>query len=103
MFLLTQVESVKLYTAASIVFGIATGINSPALFAWTADLSHKERRGAGAGTLFIALEIGIMTSSFLTLFFYKNNSETVFKSFFIGAIPATLALIYLVFQLRKKT
>lgn len=102
MFLMTQVESVLMYTISSIIFGLATGVNSPALFAWTADLSHKNRRGVGAGTLFIALELGIMLSSFLTLFFYKNNQETVFKSFFIGAIPATLALLYLLFNLRKR-
>jgi MFS family permease len=102
MFLLTQVKTVSMYTFASIIFGLATGVNSPALFAWTADLSHKDRRGVGAGTLFIALEVGIMMSSFLTLFFYKNNLETVFKSFYIGAISATLALCYLFFELRKK-
>lgn len=104
MFLLIRVNSVFMYTIASIIFGLATGVNSPALFAWTADLSHKDRRGVGAGTLFIALEFGIMTSSFLTLFFYKNNVESVFKSFYIGLVPAILALIYLTFELinRKK-
>ena len=105
MFLLTRVNSVSRYTIASIIFGLATGVNSPALFAWTADLSHKDRRGVGAGTLFIALEFGIMTSSFLTLFFYKNNVESVFKSFYIGFVPSILALLYLTFELviRKKT
>ncbi len=102
MFILTQVQSISTYTIASIIFGLATGINSPALFAWTADLSHVNRRGVGAGTLFIALEVGIMLSSFLTLFYYENNIETVFKSFYIGAISATLALLYLIFELRKK-
>jgi MFS family permease len=101
MFMMTRVTTVYMYTFSSIVFGLATGVNSPALFAWTADLSHVEKRGVGAGTLFIALELGIMTSSFLTLFFYKNNIETVFKSFFIGAVPATFALIYLFKEIRK--
>ena len=102
MFLLTQVQTVSMYTFASIIFGLATGVNSPALFAWTADLSHKDRRGVGAGTIFIALEVGIMLSSFLTLFFYQNNLETIFKSFYIGVISATLALCYLLIELKKK-
>ncbi len=102
MFMLTQVKTIAMYTFASIIFGLATGVNSPALFAWTADLSHKDRRGVGAGTLFIALEVGIMVSSFLTLFFYDNNAQSVFKSFYIGVIPASLALIYLVYEIRKK-
>lgn len=100
---MTLINGVFIYTVASIIFGLATGVNSPALFAWTADLSHKERRGAGAGTLFIALEIGIMLSSFLTLFIYKNNVETVFKAFYIGAIPATIALIYMIFKISKRS
>ena len=42
------------YTLGAIVFGIGTGISSPTVMAWVADLSPVHRRGVGAGTLFIA-------------------------------------------------
>ena len=86
------------YTIASIIFGIATGISSPTLFAWTADLSSFHRRGIGAGTMFIALELGIMCGSFSTMLTYDNSISTVPFSFEIGAISAGLALIFLIFH-----
>ena len=54
MILLSRVDSYNSFVLAAIVFGLATGVSSPTLFAWTADLSHIKRRGVGAGTIFIA-------------------------------------------------
>jgi MFS family permease len=93
----------KMYTLASIVFGIATGISSPTLFAWTADLSHPQRRGVGAGTMFIALETGIMVGSFSTLLTYDNTLDNIPQTFGIGALLASCAVVYLIWHLRKRT
>jgi len=65
------------YTAASFIFGVATGISSPTLFAWMADLSPKNRRGVGAGTLFIALELGILIGSMNTIVVYDNTLKSL--------------------------
>jgi MFS family permease len=94
-------NSVASYTAGAIIFGLATGISSPTLFAWTADLSPIHRRGTGAGTLFIALEVGIMLGAALTLLVYKNTLETARACFFISAAFALLAVIALGIQLRN--
>jgi MFS family permease len=92
------------YSIASIVFGFATGITSPTLFAWTADLSAIHRRGIGAGTMFIALELGIMAGSFSTMLTYKNSAETIPFSFLIGALSAFLGFIYLIWhQIYRKS
>lgn len=90
------------YTFASIVFGIATGISSPTLFAWTADLSPEKRRGVGAGTMFIALEFGIMAGSVSTLLTYDNSAETIFRAFAVGIGLAIIAMIYLIWHLNKR-
>jgi MFS family permease len=90
------------YTISSIIFGIATGITSPTLFAWTADLSHPERRGVGAGTMFIALELGIMTGSLSTLLTYKNSLSSIPISFMVGAIFAGIGFLYLIWHQLKK-
>ena len=102
MLVLSLATNILVYTLASIIFGLATGVNSPSLFAWTADLSGVNRRGVGAGTMFIALEIGIMTGSFLTLFIYDNTYKSASNSFLIGLVSSTIALIYLVYQIRNK-
>jgi MFS family permease len=95
-------HSVLMYTLGSIVFGFATGISSPTLFAWTADLSHIQRRGVGAGTMFIALEFGIMFGSSATMFLYDNTYSSVFRTFIFGAILAFCALLYLIWHLKKR-
>jgi MFS family permease len=103
MLMTAYATSFELYSFAAILFGIATGITSPTLFAWTADLSHKERRGVGSGTMFIALELGIMSGSSSTLFTYNNSPETISSGFFVGIIMAGVALIYLIWHLMKRT
>lgn len=101
MLLIATVNSSQGYIIAAIVFGFATGISSPTLFAWTADLSHEDRRGVGAGTLFLALEFGIISGSLITLLVYDNGPSGVYKAFTIGACSAGLALLVLIFQVRK--
>ncbi len=87
------------YTVASFIFGVATGINSPTLFAWTADLSPVHRRGIGSGTLFIALELGILFGSSSTLFLYDSTPETVLNVFIYGAVMAGIAMLYIIWHL----
>ena len=91
------------YTLSSMLFGCATGITSPTLFAWMADLSHHQRRGVGAGTLFIALEAGIFMGSLITLVTYDNSSKSVLFTFAVGAFCALIAMFYLIWHLRTQS
>lgn len=99
MLMVAFAEDIFWYTAASLVFGVATGISSPTLFAWMADLSPSHRRGIGAGTLFISLELGILFGSASTLFIYESTLKTADHVFLYGALLAVLALIYLILHL----
>lgn len=102
MGLLATANSFFSYTLAAAVFGLATGVSSPTLFAWTADLSLPERRGTGSGTMFIALEGGILFGSGLTFIFYKNTLESAQLLFNIAGGFAFVALIALILQLQRK-
>lgn len=99
MLMVSISDSVALYTWASIVFGVATGINSPTLFAWMADLSPVHRRGIGSGTLFVALELGILFGSASTLYIYDNTFESVNSVFMYGALLAIIVTFYLLIHL----
>ena len=99
MIMVANASDVFWYTTSSIVFGIATGVNSPTLFAWMADLSPKHRRGIGSGTLFIALELGILFGSACTLALYDSTVDSVKNVFYFGAFLALLSLIYIIFHL----
>ena len=102
MLLIGLSTTINSYTFAAIIFGCATGISSPTLFAWTADLSHIDRRGVGAGTMFIALEGGIMLGSIATLLLYDSTKNTVLYSFIFGAFLALVASVYLIWHLLRR-
>jgi MFS family permease len=93
----------EMYTAAAVMFGFATGISSPTIFSWTADLSHPERRGIGSGTMFIALESGFIVGSLSTVFTYNSTWSSVPLTFGFGALLALVALFYLLWHLKYST
>jgi MFS family permease len=95
-------RDVYMFTIAAIVFGLSTGVNSPTIFAWTADLSKVERRGVGAGTLFIALELGIMVGSFSTILTYDNTMSSLPQTVLFGASFCFVAIGYLIWHLIYK-
>ena len=100
LIMVATADSVFLYTASAVAFGLATGITSPTLFAWTADLSHPERRGIGSGTLFIGLELGVMIGSASTLLTYQNTFDSVAITLLPIIILSALSVIYLLWHLK---
>ncbi len=90
------------YTAGAIIFGVSTGISSPTIFAWLADLAPENRRGVGAGTVFIALEFGIIIGSIIALTLYDNTLKTIYTLFLIGMSAALVAIVYLIWHLKRR-
>lgn len=103
MYLVAISNTEFMFALGAIVFGIATGISSPTIFAWTADLSHPMRRGVGAGTMFIALETGIMVGASSCIFTYDNTENSIFYACLVGMISTIVAIIYLVWHLINRT
>ncbi len=92
---LALAENYLIFAIAAILFGIASGLSSPSLFAWTADLSDPENKGRGAGTMFIALEFGIMFGSLSTFIIYDNTMETLQYCLYVAAVMVGLSIAYL--------
>lgn len=103
MLLLSRVDSYESFVLSAIVFGLATGVTSPTLFAWTADLSHIKRRGVGAGTIFIALEIGIMIGASSTIITYDNTPQSIQNVFLFGAFMSLMSISYLIWHKTYRT
>ncbi len=80
---------------AAALFGLAVGMNSPTIFAWTIDLSDTKFRGRAMATMYIALEIGIGSGAFLSAEIYANNPNNFGWSFWIGTILSLIAFAYL--------
>jgi MFS family permease len=79
------------------IYGIATGILSPATNAWTVDLSHPAHRGKAMATMYIALEAGIGLGALLSGWFYQDNMHRVPLLMYGSAVIALSALFYLIF------
>lgn len=47
------------FLLGGVFYGLANGLNSPTVFAWTIDLANDKNKGKGIATSFIALEAGI--------------------------------------------
>ncbi len=91
-----------LFYVGSFSFGIAVGLSSPTIFAWTIDLAEEKHRGRALATMFIALEVGIGVGGVFAGYSYNNNPENFIISFSVSGILAFVAVFYLVWYLIRK-
>jgi MFS family permease len=80
---------------AGVFFGLAVGMNTPTIYAWTIDLSHSERRGRAIATMYISLEIGIGLGALTSGWLYNNQLERLPYAFVVASILAAFGFIFL--------
>src|SRR5690606_25083871 len=97
MWVIGSVTSATELLLAGALFGIAVGMNSPTVFAWTIDLSHPDHRGRAMATMYIALEIGIGMGALISGWLYNNDSANFKYTFWAGGAMALISFIYLLF------
>lgn len=98
MYLIGAANSFASFIGAAIMFGLASGISSPTVFAWTIDLSPEHHRGRGLATMFIALEIGIGLGALTSGWLYANDAGMFAPTFWLGGVLAFIAFVYLMFS-----
>ena len=90
--------NIYLFSTGAFFFGIASGIVSPALQAWTVDLCEEKNRGRALATMYISLEAGIGLGAFISGLIYQDHIERLVYVFLIMAVLAALSLVYLLFM-----
>ena len=80
------------------VYGVATGILSPALNAWTVDMSHPEHRGKAMATMYISLEAGIGLGALFSGWYYQDVIARIPLIMYISAGITVIALAYMAFR-----
>ncbi len=95
---LAATEKMLLFSA--ILFGVASGMNSPTLYAWTIDRSDEQNRGRAMATTYIGLESGIGLSSLIAGWLYGNQAENIAMVFWLSALVAFGAFLYLQLKFR---
>lgn len=91
------------FLVAGGLVGIAAGMNSPTIFAWTIDLSDPRHRGRAMATMYIAMEIGIGIGALISAWLFQNNPDNLPMVFNSGAILAGIAFIYIQFIYKPST
>jgi len=83
------------FVISAIIYGFGVGFCSPTLFAWTIDLSDEKHRGRGIAMMYIALEMGIGSGALFGGWIYANDLNRLQYVFYLSAILAACAWIYL--------
>ncbi len=86
----------------SVVYGIAVGILSPALNAWTVDMSHPDHRGKAIATMYIALEAGIGLGALFAGWFYQDAIAKIPMIMYVSAGITFTALLYMLFRSKAR-
>ena len=81
---------------AGVLFGVAVGMNSPTVYAWTIDLSHVAHRGRAMATMYIALEAGIGLGALSSGWLYNNDASNFTRTFWVSAVCSAVAFLYLI-------
>lgn len=86
---------------AAIIYGVAQGVLSPAINAWTIDLSHPEHRGKAVATMYIALEAGIGLGAFFAGWYYADIIARIPAIFYTSAAVTFIAFGYMALRQRS--
>ena len=87
--------SINQLLIGSCVFGIGSGILSPALNAWAIDLSDPKFRGRAMATLYIALEVGIGFGALFAGYIYHDIISRIPYIIYGNAALILIAILYL--------
>ncbi|WP_437921915.1 MFS transporter [Sphingobacterium sp. LRF_L2] len=90
-------DAVEGLIGGAILYGIGTGILSPAVNAWTIDLSLPQHRGKAMATMYIALEAGIGGGALLAGYIYSEEISRIPGIFVINSFIILLAFFYILY------
>lgn len=98
---LLMIRQVDFFYVAAVVCGLASGINSPSIFAWVVDVAKGKNVGRSVATLFISLEAGITIGAFSSAYIYDNVFSNFTHVFMFLSGVILLAMAYLFFGVSK--
>lgn len=101
LILLGKLESISGLLLAAILYGMAMGILSPTVNAWTIDLSKSSTKGKSIATMYIALEASIGLGALFSGWYYSNNITNVPVVFYTCSCIVGIGLLFMLYT--KKT
>ncbi|WP_313097546.1 MFS transporter [Empedobacter sp.] len=78
-----------------LMYGISTGILSPALNAWTIDFSKPDERGKAMATMYIAMEAGIGFGALCAGWYFQDYLDRIPIVIYVSAFICLLGTFYM--------
>ena len=78
-----------------LMYGISTGILSPALNAWTIDFSKPDERGKAMATMYIAMEAGIGLGALCAGWYFQDYLDRIPMVIYVSAFICLLGTVYM--------
>jgi len=103
LFLLGFLVSKNGLLIGAVVYGLAMGMLSPTINAWTIDLSNPLTKGKSIATMYIALEAGIGLGALFSGWYYQDVITKIPLTFYVCAILGVFGFIYLLNYKKKIT
>lgn len=101
LFVISEGTTVNMLLTGAAVYGMGTGILSPAINAWTIDLSDPQHRGKAIATMYISMEIGIGCGALLGGSYYSDIIDRIPQIFKIDILLFVMGILYLLYWKRK--
>jgi MFS family permease len=96
LILLGKLENINGMLLAATIYGLAMGIISPTVNAWTIDLSNPSTKGKSIATMYIALEAGIGLGALFSGWYYQDILENIPMTFYACAVFAICGFFYMI-------
>lgn len=95
LILLASIDAKIGLILGGLMYGISTGILSPALNAWTIDFSKPDERGKAMATMYIAMEAGIGLGALCAGWYFQDYLDRIPTVIYISAFICLLGTIYM--------
>ncbi|MDH1883385.1 MFS transporter [Empedobacter sp. GD03797] len=95
LILLASIDAKIGLILGGLMYGISTGILSPALNAWTIDFSKPDERGKAMATMYIAMEAGIGLGALCAGWYFQDYLDRIPMVIYVSAFICLLGTIYM--------
>jgi len=102
LIIIGMADSFILLITGAAIYGIAQGVLSPALNAWTVDMSLPNHRGKAMATMYIALEAGIGLGALFAGWYYQDVLGRIPLVMYVSAAITLGAFAYMFLRERQR-
>lgn len=102
LFVISEGRDIQMLLVGAAIYGVGTGILSPAISAWTIDLSNPDHRGKAVATMYISMELGIGSGALLGGTYYSDQIMRIPQIIKFDILILVLGIAYLLYWAKTK-